>query len=103
LVENVKQYNGWYLQDGDLIPAEDQDDHEPARFLKKRHFFTQAGVIISPHEKYADELVRVDACSTGNPKQLPMSVERSLCRRSWMRKGLSLSYGYTSVPQPGQN
>jgi hypothetical protein len=47
LVENVKQYNGWYLQDGDLIPAEDQDDHEPARFLKKRHFFTQAGVIIS--------------------------------------------------------
>jgi hypothetical protein len=39
------------LQGGDLIPAKEQDDQDPVRFLKKRHFFTQAGVIISSHEK----------------------------------------------------
>ena len=44
------------LQGGELIPAEDQDDQEPVRFLKKRHFFTQAGVIMG--------------LNTANPKAL---------------------------------
>eukprot|EP00435_Cladocopium_sp_Y103_P053271 s1775_g17.t1 len=59
------------LQGGELIPADDQDDQEPVRFLKKRHFFTQAGVIISPHEKYADELVQLYGLQHGKPKTTP--------------------------------
>eukprot|EP00435_Cladocopium_sp_Y103_P012004 s4552_g3.t1 len=59
------------LQPGELIPAEDQDHHEPVRFLKKRHFFTQAGVIISLHEKYADELVQPYGLQHRKPKAAP--------------------------------
>ena len=59
------------LQGGELIPAEDQDDQEPVRFLKKRHFFTHAGVIISPHEKYADELVQLYGLQHRKPKATP--------------------------------
>jgi len=59
------------LQGGDLIPAKEQDDQDPVRFLKKRHFFTQAGVIISSHEKYADELVQLYGLQHRKPKTTP--------------------------------
>jgi hypothetical protein len=59
------------LQGGDLIPAEDQDDQDPVRFLKKRRYFTQAGVIISPHEKYADELVQLYGLQHRKQKTTP--------------------------------
>eukprot|EP00435_Cladocopium_sp_Y103_P026822 s1787_g6.t1 len=59
------------LQGGNLVPSEDQDDHEAVRFLKKRHFFTQAGVIISPHEKYAEELVALYGLQHRKAKTTP--------------------------------
>ena len=69
LVKELK--SKFTLQGGDLIPADDQDDMEPVRFLKKRHYFTQAGVIISPHEKYADELVKLYGLQHRRPKTTP--------------------------------
>ena len=81
LVKELK--SKFTLQGGDLIPADDQDDMEPVRFLKKRHYFTQAGVIISPHEKYADELVKLYGLQhCDDQKQHQMSVGRSLSLRS---------------------
>ena len=53
LVSELKER--FTLQGGDIIPGEDQDPSEPVRFLKKRHVFKQAGVIIIPHEKYIEE------------------------------------------------
>ena len=46
------------VQGGEVLPSADHDEREPIRFLKRRHFFTKAGIVISPHEKYAEELVR---------------------------------------------
>ena len=43
---------------GEIIPAADQREDEPARFLKMRHYFTKAGGVILPNEKYIDDLVR---------------------------------------------
>ena len=59
------------LQGGELIPAENQGDQEPVRFLKKRRFFTQAGVIISPHEEDADERVQLYGLQHRKPKTTP--------------------------------
>ena len=44
---------------GEIFPMSDQDPNEPIRFLKKRHFFTEAGIVISPHEKYSEELLKL--------------------------------------------
>ena len=44
---------------GEIFPTSDQDPNEPIRFLKKRHFFTEAGIVISPHEKYPEELLKL--------------------------------------------
>ena len=54
------------LQGGDLKPAEDQDDQDPVRFLKKRHYFT-AGV----NEKYADDLVQLYGIQHRKQKTTP--------------------------------
>eukprot|EP00435_Cladocopium_sp_Y103_P046207 s2986_g13.t1 len=51
--------------------AADQDPKEPVRFLKKRHFFTGAGVVISPHEKYIEELVKAHRVENRKPKATP--------------------------------
>ena len=47
------------MQGGEIFPMSDQDPNEPIRFLKKRHFFTEAGIVISPHEKYSEELLKL--------------------------------------------
>ena len=59
------------LSGGGLVPAADQDPKEPARFLKKRHFFTRGGVVISPHEKYIKELVKAHRVENRKPKATP--------------------------------
>eukprot|EP00435_Cladocopium_sp_Y103_P054615 s3212_g17.t2 len=48
-----------------------QDDHEAVKFLTKRHFLTQTGVIISPHEKYAEELVALYGLQHPKAKTTP--------------------------------
>ena len=47
------------MSGGELLPQADQDPNEPVRFLKRRHFFTPQGVVVSPHEKYVDELLKL--------------------------------------------
>eukprot|EP00435_Cladocopium_sp_Y103_P042256 s218_g11.t1 len=49
----------------------EKDPKEPVRFLKKRHFFTGAGVVISPHEKYIEELVKAHRSENRKPKATP--------------------------------
>ena len=44
---------------------------EPIRFLKKRHFFTANGVVISPHEKYISELIKLHGLEHRKPKPTP--------------------------------
>eukprot|EP00435_Cladocopium_sp_Y103_P000040 s2725_g1.t1 len=59
------------LSGGGLVPAADQDPKEPVRFLKKRHFFTGAGVVISPLEKYIEGLVKAHKMENRKPKATP--------------------------------
>ena len=59
------------LSGGGLVPAADQDPKEPVRFLKERHFFTGGGVVISPHEKYIEELVKAHRLENRKPKATP--------------------------------
>lgn len=92
------------LQGGDLIPPKDQDDQDPVRFLKKRHFFTKAGVIISSHEKYADELVRLYGLQHRKPKTTPDVSGEIFESEELDGKGkhrFRLNNGYPFVPQPG--
>eukprot|EP00435_Cladocopium_sp_Y103_P053460 s2990_g17.t1 len=64
------------LQGGEILPTTDQSPDDPVRFLKKRHFFTEAGVVISPHEKYCEELVQLYGLEGRNPKATPdMALE----------------------------
>ena len=64
------------LQGGEIVPAKDQDPGEPIRFLKKRHLFTEAGVIVSPHERYTEELVTLYGWQHRKPRGTPdMSSE----------------------------
>ena len=44
---------------GEVLPVPDQNPHDAVRFLKKRHYFTQHGVIVAAHEKYVEELVEL--------------------------------------------
>ena len=55
LVDELSQK--FTISGGELYPQGDQSPTEPVRFLKRRHFFTPQGVVISPHEKYIEELV----------------------------------------------
>ena len=69
LIEELKKM--MTLQGGDVLPSPDHDEQEPIRFLKRRHFFTKAGIVISPHEKYAEELVKLYGLETRKPKTTP--------------------------------
>eukprot|EP00435_Cladocopium_sp_Y103_P039714 s3453_g10.t1 len=66
------------LQGGDVLPSADQDDHEPIRFLKKRRYFTKAGIVISPHEKYTEELINLYGLQARKP-------ENTMILRSWIK------------------
>ena len=59
------------LSGGGLVPAADQDPKDPVRFLKKRHFFTSRGVVISPYEKSFEELVKACRLENKKPKATP--------------------------------
>ena len=59
------------LQGGEIVPAKDQDPGEPIRFLKKRHLFTEAGVIVSPHKRYTEELVTLYGWQHRKPRGTP--------------------------------
>eukprot|EP00435_Cladocopium_sp_Y103_P007835 s2794_g2.t1 len=66
--ELKKRFN---MQGGEILPSADQDPHEPIRFLKKRHFFTEAGIVISPHEKYTEELLKLYGLESRKAKATP--------------------------------
>ena len=59
------------LSGGVLIPISDQNAMEPVRFLKKRNFFIAQGVVISPHEKYISELIKLHGLEQRKPKPTP--------------------------------
>ena len=44
LIEELKKR--MTLRGGDVLPSADHDEQEPIRFLKGRHFFTMAGIVI---------------------------------------------------------
>ena len=44
LIEELKKR--MTLRGGDVLPSADHDEQEPIRFLKRRHFFTKAGIVI---------------------------------------------------------
>eukprot|EP00435_Cladocopium_sp_Y103_P051699 s1657_g16.t1 len=69
LVEELKKK--FTMQGGEILPTADQDPHEPIRFLKKRHFFTEAGIVISPHEKYTEELLKLYGLESRKAKATP--------------------------------
>ena len=59
------------ISGGDVVPSPHQDPQEPVRFLKKRCYFTTNGVLIAPHEKYVDELVKLYDLGAYKPKATP--------------------------------
>ena len=59
------------LQGGEILPRPGQDPNEPIRFLKKRHFFTQAGIVISPHERYTQDLLKLYSLEGRKSKSTP--------------------------------
>ena len=69
LIEELKKR--MTLQGGEILPSPDQDEQEPIRFLKRRHFFTKAGIVISHHENYAEELVKLYGLEARKPKTTP--------------------------------
>lgn len=59
------------ISSGDVVPSPHQDPREPVRFLKKRCCFTTNGVLIAPHERYVDELVKLYDLGAYKPKATP--------------------------------
>ena len=39
--------------------------------MKRRYFFAASGVVIAPHEKYIEELVKAHQMQNRNPKATP--------------------------------
>ena len=56
------------ISGGGVVPGPEQDPNEAVRFLKKRYFFTQHGLVVAPHEKYVDELYNLEGYK---PKATP--------------------------------
>ena len=69
LVSRIKEK--FTISGGDVIPAPDQDPQDAVRFLKKRRFFTTEGVVVAPHEKYVDELIKMFQVEGYKPKPTP--------------------------------
>ena len=51
--------------------------HDAVRFLKKRHYFTQHGVIVAAPGKYVEELVELYDLGGYQPKSTPDMVQGS--------------------------
>ena len=56
---------------GGVFPGVYQDPDEAVRFLKRRHFFTEDGVVVQPHEKYIPALVKLYKLEQRAPKPVP--------------------------------
>jgi hypothetical protein len=60
---------------GEVFPQPDQKEDEAIRFLKKRHYFTEAGVVTAPHETYVEELIKLYGLQNHKPKSTPDHVQ----------------------------
>ena len=61
-----------------ILPTETQAEDEAVRCLKKRHFFTGAGVVIMPHEKYIPNLLQLYQLDKRAGKATPESGQENL-------------------------
>ena len=59
-------------------PADDQPEDEAVRCLKKRHYFTKAGIVIMPHERYIPALVELYGLENRTGKATPESSQVEL-------------------------
>jgi hypothetical protein len=69
LVEELQKK--FTISGGVLLPSSGQSPDEPVRFLKRRYCFAASGVVIAPHEKYIEELVKAHQMQNRNPKATP--------------------------------
>eukprot|EP00435_Cladocopium_sp_Y103_P030225 s3061_g7.t1 len=69
LISKIKER--FTISGGDVIPAADQDPQEAVRFLKKQYFFTAEGLVVAPHEKYIEELIKLFRVEGYKPKPTP--------------------------------
>ena len=61
-----------------ILPTDHQAEDEAVRCLKKRHFFTSAGVAITPHEKYIPNLLQLYQLDKRSGKASPESGQDNL-------------------------
>ena len=47
------------ISESGLVPQKDQSPKEAVRFLKKRHYFVEEGLVVCPHEKYIPGLIEL--------------------------------------------
>ena len=66
------------ISESGLLPQSDQAADDPVRCLKKRHFFTEEGIVIAPHEKYVPILVELYQLSHRAGKATPESTQMDL-------------------------
>ena len=59
------------ISDSGLIPRLHQSPREAVRFLKKRHFFVDEGLVTCPHEKYIPHLIDLYQVRGRKPKVTP--------------------------------
>ena len=75
-----------------VLPAPDQNPYDAVRFLKKRHYFTQHGVIVAAHAKYGEELVALSDLGGCKPKPTPDMAQWSGSDeelKNWIHKKLT--------------
>eukprot|EP00913_Durusdinium_trenchii_P016912 g15900.t1 len=66
------------ISESGILPTDHQAEDEAVRCLKKRHFFTGAGVVIMPHEKYIPNLLQLYQLDKRAGKATPESGQENL-------------------------
>ena len=66
------------LSESGILPKAGQQEDEPVRCLKKRHYFTANGIVIMPHEKYIPSLMELYKLEHRGGRATPESTHVSL-------------------------